>query len=258
MIISCPACQTRYLVPDSAIGATGRQVRCASCRHSWFEEAPSIEIPAEYQQALAEPAAAQTPVAPRPPEPVATQPADIPPPPIPSAPEPMRSFGDEPTASAADDHDPFAHAPPFRPRRNRARFWTGAAIAFAVLALAAMAALLMFGGGGSLASRLGITAPEVPLTIQVTRKPERRTMASGNELLAVTGRIINPTNTVQPVPDIRAELRDSQGRTVYGWTITRPVRQLAAGASANFDSAAVDVPRGSRALNLSFANASAD
>src|ERR1700761_3148657 len=42
MILTCPACNTRYLVPDSAVGANGRQVRCAQCRHSWFQEGPEV------------------------------------------------------------------------------------------------------------------------------------------------------------------------------------------------------------------------
>jgi hypothetical protein len=131
------------------------------------------------------------------------------------------------------------------------KLMTWGAISFAVIILVGVAVLLALGTGG-IADRLGIGKSDVPLTIQVTRKPERRVMASGNELLAVTGRIVNPTNRVQKVPDIRAELRDLQGRTVYGWTITHPVSQLPPGGSADFDSAAVDVPRGSRALNLSF------
>ncbi len=37
MQIACPACHTRYTVPDTAIGAHGRTVRCAKCRHSWYQ-----------------------------------------------------------------------------------------------------------------------------------------------------------------------------------------------------------------------------
>ena len=169
--------------------------------------------------------------------------------------ESVRSFADDSMDSSASD--PFAHEPPFRPRRNRLRILTWAAIGFAALMFAGVVALMAFGSGGLL-GKIGLGAPEVPLTIQVTRKPERRTMASGNELLAVTGRILNPTDQTQTVPDIRAELRDAQGRTVYGWTITHPVNQLPPGGSADFDSAAVDVPRGSRALNLSFVDSSGD
>jgi predicted Zn finger-like uncharacterized protein len=40
VILVCPSCQTRYLVADTAIGPAGRQVRCAACKHSWFESAP--------------------------------------------------------------------------------------------------------------------------------------------------------------------------------------------------------------------------
>ncbi|MCH2487922.1 MAG: zinc-ribbon domain-containing protein [Erythrobacter sp.] len=45
MIIACPACATRYVVPDSAIGVEGRTVRCAKCKHSWFQEGPEIAVP---------------------------------------------------------------------------------------------------------------------------------------------------------------------------------------------------------------------
>ena len=65
---------------------------------------------------------------------------------------------------------------------------------------------------------------------------------------AAVARIAKP----QTVRDIRAELRDTTGRTVYSWTITRPVPVLAPGASAEFDSAAVDIPRGAKNLHLSF------
>lgn len=245
MIITCPACNTRYLVPDTAIGATGRQVRCASCRNSWFEEAPPFESQS--------PRDAETAALP----PSVTGEGAPPPPPIPSAPEAIRTFSDEPASSAYSPPDPFAHEPPFRPRRNRARMLTWAAICFAVVAIGATLALLSLGSGG-IAARLGLSSSEGPLIIEVTRKPDRDRMPNGNERLIVSGRILNPTDLPQPVPDIRAELRDAQGRTVYGWMIARPVQTLPPGAAANFDTAAVDFPRASQALNLSFANSTGE
>lgn len=66
MIISCPACDTRYVVPESAIGVDGRTVRCAKCKHSWFQGQEPLDLT---QQAEPEPAPAPAAPASNPPAP---------------------------------------------------------------------------------------------------------------------------------------------------------------------------------------------
>jgi predicted Zn finger-like uncharacterized protein len=45
MILTCPNCGTQYVVKDGAIPPQGRQVRCASCKHSWHQDAePASEL----------------------------------------------------------------------------------------------------------------------------------------------------------------------------------------------------------------------
>lgn len=85
MIIVCPACSTRYAVPDAAIGSEGRTVRCAKCKHSWFQEPPVLDLGDEAAPAPTTPAPAP---APAPAAPVAEAPPPTPAPSIDPQPVP--------------------------------------------------------------------------------------------------------------------------------------------------------------------------
>lgn len=54
MILSCPACSTRYLLEPAALGPRGRQVRCAKCGHSW-QQTPPADMPREVDLSLPPP-----------------------------------------------------------------------------------------------------------------------------------------------------------------------------------------------------------
>src|ERR1700755_3183342 len=66
MILTCPSCGTQYVVKDGAIPPEGRQVRCASCKHSWHQNPESSEPSADDSAAAAPPAPEAAAVEPEP------------------------------------------------------------------------------------------------------------------------------------------------------------------------------------------------
>ena len=152
-----------------------------------------------------------------------------------------------PEAEAAPDvFTPFAPTDEEEPRQ-RSRLIT-ILIIFAVIIV--LAALFWLFAPIDLKARLGLAAAGTSPLALVTTHMDRQRLESGNELLTVTGRVINPTGKEQDVPPLRAQLKSRAGKVVYSWTIAPPARSLAAGASASFNSAEVNVPPGGDELTI--------
>lgn len=282
MIIACPACATRYVVPDSAIGAEGRTVRCAKCRHSWFQDGPEIETPlqtpapepAPVESAPQAPPSAPAPAAPdpepdRPPEaveqpapqaeePVYDEPAE--PDPVPpayaEAPSPTVIEAAPPPVVHDEDYgeevSQFDYEPPFRPRRNMTRVWTWAAVAFAALALGTVGAVSYWG----LPDWMPISRPtfalgEPDLVLDFPRnQQERRTLPNGTEYFGASGTVKNVGRETRAVPAILIVLRDGRERIVYSWEIAPPKPSLAPGETVTINEAVTDVPRSARIAEI--------
>lgn len=276
MIIACPACATRYVVPDSAIGVEGRTVRCAKCRHSWFQEGHAIAAP---------PAPVPPPPAPPPPEPepaaeaapLAARATDFAPqsyaplaepvpqraqeaPPAPPryvAPEPAAPVFAEPQREAVsqpfeETPSSFDYAPPFRPRRNPARLWTAAAVAFALVAAALIGAVSWWGMPDWVPiSRptFGQAQPDLVLEFPPDRQ-DRRTLPNGTEFFGASGTVTNVGQDTRQVPPILIVLRDGRDRVVYTWEVRAPKSALAPGESVTINEAVTDVPRSAKVAEI--------
>ena len=117
--------------------------------------------------------------------------------------------------------------------------------------IVAAAAAFWFLAPAEWKERAGIAqAGATPLQLMITTS-DRQPLESGNELVSISGRVINPTDQEQNVPPIRAELRDKATKAlVHRWTIDPPARVIAPRSSASFNSAEIDVPKGGDELTV--------
>jgi predicted Zn finger-like uncharacterized protein len=289
MILTCPSCGTQYVVKDGVIPPGGRQVRCASCKHSWHQDAeesaaadPAAEPAGEWDSDASETGADEgiaeaTLIEPRSgpeaeerayeeaaldsgDESLADEPLDA------ELPPKIEIGGQTEAADEAPEEAAVAsdfRAPPdaeatsdeFTPipgpdEETPARRSPAAMVAIIVLLIVVAAAAFWFLAPPEWKARLGLSELGTSPLALVTTHMDRQKLESGNELLTVTGRVINPTGKEQNVPPLQAQLKTRTGRVVYSWTIAPPARSLAPGASATFNSAEVNVPPGGDELTI--------
>ncbi len=289
MILTCPSCGTQYVVKDGAIPPEGRQVRCAACKHSWHQNPETIgheqgspavseataiadtggdnrhEAVSAKDESLAEATMIDPRAGPEAEErayeeaaieaetPTGDEPANsdrLVDPKGPRSPEnapPPVDWKEPPTAEpATDTFSPFAENGEVEPRRRS----TVSTIVIVALIVIIAAALFWFFAPPDIKAKLGLVAAGASPLALVTTHVDRQKLEIGNELLTVTGRVINPTAKEQDVPPLQAQLKSRTGKLVYSWTIAPPARSLPAGASASFNSAEVNVPAGGDELTI--------
>ena len=233
MIVSCPECGAKYRLADDAIPAEGRAMRCASCKHRWFELGPEPE-------AVVAPPFVLTP------EPVedTSSRADA-------------IFGQDSTATPAapriDDRPPEAmpvvDADDDPPRGHPV--------------LKTLFALLLGAGFSAAAAAMWVPADQLPVLdlsrvpwlaavidppkappspLRLSFRTDPQPVAGGRTLYALAATLSNPTDTAQAVPALEGRLVDASGAVTYRWSIPAPAGVLLPGQQVAFDASALGAP----------------
>jgi predicted Zn finger-like uncharacterized protein len=284
MLIVCPTCATTYEIKLAALGA-GRQVRCSTCRNSWFATAESV-----LEDAVTEPAAAmQREAPPAQPgadefaQPAADAPAEevIPPPAAPDNPftvadAPPLVPQDQPEAEtepAAPKFDPgvpdqaetlvarrvrqaYAERKDQRPLLRRLASLPMLIVVMLAILLSALnwrvAMVRHFPQTASLYAAIGLPVNLRGLFFEDVKS--RSEFQDGAAVLVIEGTIVNLTTRTLDVPRLRFALRSASGHEVYAWTAQPAKATLGSGNGLPFRARLASPPPDGRDVIVRFLN----
>jgi predicted Zn finger-like uncharacterized protein len=231
MILTCPACATRYQTDEAKFPPEGRQVRCAKCSHVWHQARTAPEAP--------------------PPEAPPEPPAAAVPEPEPAPPEPMaRAYAARPALSQQQQRQPFL------PMLAVVLGWIGLIAVVLLIGLSAVRyrqeISVIWPQSAGVYSSLGMNVNAHG--IDFTDVDYHRESEDGQVVLAVTGRIVNKGSRELPVPqDIRVTLSDASNHELYHWNFAPAIQTLKAGQSSVFRTRLSNPPATARHLEVRFA-----
>ncbi len=236
MIISCPACSTRYQVDPGGFVPKGRKVRCAKCGDTWHQDPPkdvpkTLGVSDEADEAS------------------------------PKAPPPPASQDEEatPTTSAGAQAVTTRRMASFR--KGLARWRLGQAAGFAGLALFVFGTLyLVYAYKDDLVAAWPATAalyalvnePVHPQGMEFQNVSYEHQYENGLPVLAITGEVVNIGDGRQPVPRVRVGLRDESQTELYAWTFALPEQALDPEETAEFVTRLSSPPLDAHDLEIRF------
>lgn len=258
MRVTCPECGSKFKVPDKALGATGRKLRCGKCAHQWFQEPGAPGAPAK-PAGKAKPAVKGKPK-PKPKPPPEAVPADEE-----VAPEPVADFG----ASLRAERDEAIEPPPlaglsrFRGPRSGETPKHRLPVPLLVLAAATLAipALLVaareplvgaWPASALLYDSIGLPVPVPGEGLVLQNVFVQRRQEGSVPLLVVAGEIRNPTDKMRSLPGLRGTVLDDKGAALQSWLFAPEVPQLLPGDTGRFQSELAAPPDGAARVNVTF------
>ncbi len=258
MILSCPACSARFRIDADQLGVAGRKVRCAKCGHVWHatpdqdeeEPAPAADSGAAASGADDD-ASAETAAA-------SAGEEDLPdePPPFESF-EAMREqmAGERRARSRARAREAVAQ----KPRRSWLRPLLGWLVLLAVvggIAGGAWYARYSVVGTFPTAARLydmaGISISTVAPGLRIQDVQPARQTQGDETLLVVTGRVVNDTDSTQPVPALRVTLKGADGTVLANLRVAAKSAAVPPGGSTAFEARQKNPPAGASEITVRF------
>jgi predicted Zn finger-like uncharacterized protein len=226
MILTCPACATRYQADEANFPPQGRKVRCAKCGHIWHQSGPTPAPEPELVVAAAEPMHAQE-----------------------HGPSRTRTLA---SGVTQPEREPVAVGA----MAAVVAGWVGLIILVLGIGYSAVRyrqeISVIWPQSAGVYSTLGM--PVSAHGIDFAHVDYRRESQDGQMVLAVSGAIVNSGSRELPVPqNVRVTLSDSSNHELYHWSFTPTVQTLKPGQSAPFLTRLSSPPAAARHLEVRFA-----
>lgn len=222
MILTCPTCETRFLLPAERLGPEGRRVKCSNCSHVWLQEpeyedrdvqfsTPNEVVEAQsFQETLKQQSSSD----------------------LPESVQPKLADTVLPSRITTKRQSTFKQA---------MAGYGGAALLFF------MSFGVILGARDGIAkswpaSRLfydsigfGVPAPGEGLAFDEVLAKAAPDESGEGEFIEIVGRIVNSAEKEQLLPPVSAMIRDGEGKIIERWIIDMPANTVGAEQAVVFN-----------------------